>query len=219
MARDGFGQALRAEWTKLRSVRRWMLAMLSAIVLTVVFGLIAAAGNKTEVNEHPDFVVGPDGQPVVDEFFFVHQPLFGDGTISARVLTQAPSHEWAGAGVMIKADDDERIVVRRHDGHSGSWGTAAGELRHRPSRRGRWRTTLAQAHPLRARDHGARVDRRRHLANRRHGAPRRIAGDRRGRALRLVAAQGRSNAAVRHDQLGRAGDERQRHLRPGQRPR
>ena len=102
MARDGFGQALRAEWTKLRSVRRWTLAMLSAIVLTVVFGLIAAAGSKTEVNEHPDFVVGPDGQPVVDEFFFVHQPLSGDGTISARILTQAPSHEWAGAGVMVK---------------------------------------------------------------------------------------------------------------------
>ena len=46
--------------------------------------------------------MGPDGQPVVDEFFFVHQPLTGDGSISARVLTQAPSHEWAGAGVMVK---------------------------------------------------------------------------------------------------------------------
>ncbi len=103
VARDGFGQLLLAEWTKLRSVRRWMLAMLSAVLLTVGFGLITAAGPKTDINERPDFVVGPSGQPVVDNFFFVHQPLPGNGTITARVLSQAPSHEWAGAGVMVKA--------------------------------------------------------------------------------------------------------------------
>jgi ABC-2 family transporter protein len=103
MARDGFGQLLRAEWTKLRSVRRWTLAMLSAVLITVVFGLISvAASGDTDANEVPGLVVGPDGQTVADNFFFVHQPLPGDGSITARVVSQAPSHEWAGAGVMLK---------------------------------------------------------------------------------------------------------------------
>jgi len=93
---------LRAEWTKLRSVNRWMLTLLAAGVLTVGFGLVAASGGRTEINQHPNFIVGPKGQPVLDDFMFVHRPLSGDGTIAVRVVDQADSHEWAGAGVIVK---------------------------------------------------------------------------------------------------------------------
>jgi hypothetical protein len=100
--RDGFGQVLLAEWTKLRSVRRWVLALAALVVLSVGFSLFASAASGTDSNEHPDFVVGPNGRPVADEFQFVHQPLTGDGSVVARVVSQRNSHAWAGAGVMIK---------------------------------------------------------------------------------------------------------------------
>ncbi|HET6750647.1 MAG TPA: ABC transporter permease subunit [Actinomycetes bacterium] len=100
--RDSFGRLLLAEWTKLRSVRRWVLGLLAAAVLTIVISLLAAAGSGTDANQEPNFVVGPDGQPVVDDFHFVHRSLSGDGSVTARVLTQENSHQWAGAGVMLK---------------------------------------------------------------------------------------------------------------------
>jgi len=100
--RDGFGQLVRAEWTKLRSVRRWVLAMLAVVGLTVLVSLLGATGSGTDANESGEFVAGPAGEPVVDDFYFVHQPLSGDGSVTARVLTLRARHEWAGAGVMIK---------------------------------------------------------------------------------------------------------------------
>ena len=44
--RDGFGQVLRAEWTKLRTVRGWVIALFLAAVLTAVLP-IALAGTAT----------------------------------------------------------------------------------------------------------------------------------------------------------------------------
>jgi hypothetical protein len=98
----GFGRLVRAEWTKLRSVRRWVLAMAAVVLLSVGFSLFSASASGTDVNEHPNFVVGPDGRPVSDQFGFVHQELSGDGSITARVVSQENSHEWAGAGLMVK---------------------------------------------------------------------------------------------------------------------
>lgn len=98
----GFRWLLAAEWTKLWSVRRWTLAMMGMVALTVAFGVLASMGSGTDANRQPDFVVSPDGQPVDDEFHFVHWRMSGDGSVTARVLTQANSHPSAGAGVMIK---------------------------------------------------------------------------------------------------------------------
>ena len=38
-----------------------------------------------------------------DQFHFVHQPLAGDGTIVARVVSQDDTSEWAKSGLMVKA--------------------------------------------------------------------------------------------------------------------
>lgn len=92
-ARDGFGQVVRAEWTKLRSVRStaWCLAI--AVGLTVLLSVLLASGSSTDANEGPDYV---------DRFSFLHRPLSGDGTITGHLRTQRDSHEWAKAGLIIK---------------------------------------------------------------------------------------------------------------------
>lgn len=92
-ARDGFGQALRAEWTKLRSVRSTVAALAATVGLTVLIATLGAAGSTTFQN---------DGPHVIDQLHFVHQPLTGDGTVVARVSSQQDSHEWAKAGILLK---------------------------------------------------------------------------------------------------------------------
>ena len=90
---DRFGHLVRAEWTKFRSVRRWVLGLLIAIGLTVVLSTLFASVGGTDANSAP---------AVADRFHFVHQPMTGDGSVVARVSGQEPSHDWAKAGVMIK---------------------------------------------------------------------------------------------------------------------
>ena len=127
--RDGFGQLLRAEWTKLRTVRGWVIALILAAALTAVIP-IALAGTATSNDpvtcahgicqaEGQTVATGPAGEAVTDNFYFVHQALAGDGSITARVsalhgsgprqhippgFAPPPSTvPWAKAGLMIKA--------------------------------------------------------------------------------------------------------------------
>ncbi len=127
--RDGFGQLLRAEWTKLRTVRGWVIALILAAALTAVIP-IALAGTATSNDpvtcthgicqaEGQTVATGPAGEAVTDNFYFVHQALAGNGSITARVGAlhgSAPRQNfppgfapppstvpWAKAGLMIKA--------------------------------------------------------------------------------------------------------------------
>jgi ABC-type transport system involved in multi-copper enzyme maturation permease subunit len=105
--RDGFAQLLRAEWTKFRTVRRWVLGMVAAVLVTVLISLLGAAGNHVSNNGEP-VPKAPDGTVVTDSFGFVHRTLTGNGSITARVrsLTGSGSDgalSWAKAGIMIKA--------------------------------------------------------------------------------------------------------------------
>jgi len=96
--RDGFGQLLHAEWTKFRTVRGWVIGMIVAVLLTAGLGLLTAGGSQTSCQTQggpaqsggacmPAFTLGPGGEPVTDSFYFVHQPLTGDGSITARVTS------------------------------------------------------------------------------------------------------------------------------------
>jgi ABC-type transport system involved in multi-copper enzyme maturation permease subunit len=85
---------LHAEWTKFRTVRGWGIGMLVAVGLTVLIGLAGPAATTINcsgpngqacVRQTPP--TGPDGEPVTDSFYFVHQTLTGDGTITARVTS------------------------------------------------------------------------------------------------------------------------------------
>lgn len=95
-----FGRLLRAEWTKLRSVNRWVLTLAAAGVLTVSFSALVASGGSVDLQS--GVAVGPDGRPVADDFHFVHRTLTGDGTVVARVVDQADSHPGAAAGLIVK---------------------------------------------------------------------------------------------------------------------
>lgn len=118
-----FGRLVRAEWTKFRTVRGWVLGTAAAAVAIVLLGLFTASNshsacsNGTVDVECPRPPVGPQGQPVRDKFYFVHQPLAGDGAITVRVTSMTgvityppPDHDeivpglvpWAKAGVIAK---------------------------------------------------------------------------------------------------------------------
>ena len=117
--RDGhyrFADLLRAEWTKFRTVRGWIIAVIVGGLAIVAFAL--APGQQGSCNVAGCTVpVGPGGEEVSDGFYFVHQPLAGNGSITVRVTSltgeipvptqgaamRAGLVPWAKAGIIIKA--------------------------------------------------------------------------------------------------------------------
>jgi ABC-type transport system involved in multi-copper enzyme maturation permease subunit len=120
--RDGFTQLLHAEWTKFRTVRGWVIGMLVAIGVTVAIGVLTGKGSvcSTRFGACPAPPVGPGGEPVTDSFYFVRQPLDGNGSITVRVTAftgvysthgvpqgqltgmQPGLQPWSKAGIIIK---------------------------------------------------------------------------------------------------------------------
>jgi ABC-type transport system involved in multi-copper enzyme maturation permease subunit len=130
--RDGFGQLLRAEWTKFRTVRGWVIGMTVAMLLIVGLGALTGANSECGIQLTPTSPslacpappTGPDGGWVTDSFYFVRQPLAGHGSITVRVTSltglysthgaftpgQSPTagmtpgvQPWSKAGIIIKA--------------------------------------------------------------------------------------------------------------------
>ncbi|MEU8674950.1 hypothetical protein [Streptomyces sp. NPDC048560] len=111
--RGGFGRVLHAEWTKFRTVRGWVLGTAGALVVICLVGLLATASSNdgADASELP---VGPGGQAVNDAFYFMHQPLKGDGSITVSVssltgqVATTPTEDkpglapWAKAGIIVK---------------------------------------------------------------------------------------------------------------------
>jgi len=138
--RDGFAQLVHAEWTKFRTVRGWIIGMLIAILVTVGLGVLSPASDSRGCQQAgssgssgsvgpsqsgaacggmPSLTLGPGGEPVNDEFYFVGQPLAGDGSITVQVTSltgpagviHSPDgnsygsygiQPWTKAGVIIK---------------------------------------------------------------------------------------------------------------------
>lgn len=133
---SGFGSLLRAEWTKFRTVRGWIIGMIVGAILIVFIGVFAAAnvnigcagpgGQRSGRACLPSVPIGPGGEAVTDTFYFVRQPLRGNGAITARVVALTGKHSlganrvrvgggspgqymasglvpWAKAGIIIKA--------------------------------------------------------------------------------------------------------------------
>jgi hypothetical protein len=114
-----FLRLVRAEWTKFRTVRGWVIATAAGALVIMVLGL--APGMQGSCGQHgpgSECVphVGPDGEPIHGSFSFVHQELTGDGSLTVRVATLTgllptfdESHgsraglvPWAKAGLIIK---------------------------------------------------------------------------------------------------------------------
>jgi ABC-type transport system involved in multi-copper enzyme maturation permease subunit len=119
----GFARVLHAEWTKLRTVRGWMISVLVAALVTVLLGLLASLATHGFCTPVPGQAcgggppTGPGGEPVTDSYYFVYQPLTGNGSITVRVMSMTglitypeahpdsivPGVEaWAKAGVLIE---------------------------------------------------------------------------------------------------------------------
>ncbi|HEX6448264.1 MAG TPA: ABC transporter permease subunit [Trebonia sp.] len=105
--RDGFGRLLRAEWTKFRTVRGWVVAMVLAALLTPGIALLyhGQCGTVSPQGQSigcPASPLGPNGSAVTDAFYFAHQTLTGDATVTARVTSltgqYSPSGGFAGSG-------------------------------------------------------------------------------------------------------------------------
>jgi ABC-type transport system involved in multi-copper enzyme maturation permease subunit len=109
---------LRAEFTKFRTARSWMLALCAAGVVFVLLSFLSAFASRAPVRGVP---VGPGGEAVSDTYTFVHQALVGDGTLTARVASlsgarTSPSEggpdsrldpwlaPWAKAGIILEPD-------------------------------------------------------------------------------------------------------------------
>jgi ABC-type transport system involved in multi-copper enzyme maturation permease subunit len=111
-----FADLLHAEWTKFRTIRGWLIAVIAAGLAIVAFALAPGPQGSCNVSSCTA-PVGPGGEEVSDSFYFVHQPLAGNGSITVRVtsltgeipvLTQnagmrAGLVPWAKAGIIVKA--------------------------------------------------------------------------------------------------------------------
>jgi ABC-type transport system involved in multi-copper enzyme maturation permease subunit len=92
---DGFAQLLRAEWTKFRTVRGWVIGMIVAMLVIVGLGALTGANSECGIQNGPNApslacpppATGPGGQWVTDSFYFVRQPLTGNGSITVRVTS------------------------------------------------------------------------------------------------------------------------------------
>lgn len=104
LARSGFWPLLRAEWTKFRTVRGWLIGMILAAILTFALGVLTAnatigCGPTKEGKAClPKIPIGPGGEAVNDTFYFVHQTLAGNGTITVRVTSLAEKVASGGGG-------------------------------------------------------------------------------------------------------------------------
>ena len=94
-ARESFTGLLRSEWVKLRSAPRWMITFLGALALTIGLSALIASSSQTDANVRRAFVVGPGNDPVSDTFYFVHQPVTGDATLTLRVAALTAPEERA----------------------------------------------------------------------------------------------------------------------------
>ena len=156
------------------------------------------------------FPLGPGGEPVTDSFYFVHQPLTGNGSITVRVTsltgllpppngsqgpgpgdTQPGLMPWAKAGIIIKQNLNQgsayaAMMVTGGHGVRMQWNYTADTAR--PARRRQsGGSALAAADPVRRRDHRLRLGGRHALDYGRHRDAVRPAVDRAGRAVRRLA--------------------------------
>jgi ABC-type transport system involved in multi-copper enzyme maturation permease subunit len=122
--RESFWHLVHAEWTKFRTVRGWVIAVLVTIVAITAFVFVASGVSHSCVGPGgpsacPVQPSGPGGVPVVDAFYFAHQPVTGNGTITVRMTSltgqvevgqagngapqMGPGLEpWSKAGIIIK---------------------------------------------------------------------------------------------------------------------
>jgi ABC-type transport system involved in multi-copper enzyme maturation permease subunit len=87
---------LRAEFTKFRTVRGWMIALCAVVFVFVLVSFFSAFESRSGNSLVP---TGPGGEAVTDTYTFVHQELAGDGTLTTRVTSLAGEYSSPDAPV------------------------------------------------------------------------------------------------------------------------
>jgi ABC-type transport system involved in multi-copper enzyme maturation permease subunit len=127
--RESFWHLVHAEWTKFRTVRGWVIAVLVTIAAITAFVFVASGVSHSCVGSGgpsacPAQPTGPGGEPVVDAFYFAHQPVTGNGTITVQVRSLTGQAEigqagngaprmapglvpWSKAGIIIKENTSQ----------------------------------------------------------------------------------------------------------------
>ncbi len=127
--RESFWYLVHAEWTKFHTVRGWVIAVLLTIAAITAFVFVSSDVSSSCVASSgpaacPVQSTGPGGIPVVDAFYFAHQPVKGNGTITVQVTSltgqvevgqagngapqMGPGLEpWSKAGIIIKENTSQ----------------------------------------------------------------------------------------------------------------
>ena len=222
--RDRFGRLVRAEWTKFRTVRGWVIAILLAPLLIVAVGFLTRSGcSMTGANGQsvacPAPPTGPGGEAVVDSFYFVHQALTGNGTITVRVASltgQYPASSnggvlsgggkpgvqpWSKAGIMVSASTAQgsayaAMMVTGDNGARMQW-NYTGDSPGLPGAVSAVIAALAAPDAVGRHRHRVRLARRHALDCGEQRGPARPPGGRAGRAVRDVTGGPVVRASVR----------------------
>ena len=122
---DGFAQLLWAEWTKFRTVRGWVIGLVAAALVMVLLSLLGAAGSHSTIGNnrvgHGFVPVGPGGESVADSFYFVHQPLAGNGSMTLRVTSLTGASTPGGPGCQpVPGSPRQAPAGNRSTGPDGS---------------------------------------------------------------------------------------------------
>ena len=120
IGRDRFRHLVRDEWTKLRTVRGWMIGLVLAAILTVGLGMLgplgsqmtcaSAGGGPAGACHWPDPPHDAAGQEVDDQATFVHRALTGDGAITARLTAFRGKYSPDGGGPATPGDPTAGMV-------------------------------------------------------------------------------------------------------------
>jgi hypothetical protein len=96
---SGLWNLVRAEWTKFRTVRAWLIGLAAIPVLTAVLTFATANGNHSNYctgsspadqvchQGTPSAPTGPDGEAVADSYYLLSGSLTGNGAITAQVTS------------------------------------------------------------------------------------------------------------------------------------
>ena len=124
--RESFWYLVHAEWTKFRTVRGWVIAVLThdrgdhRLRLRLRSDVSSSCVASSGPSACPVQPTGPGGVPVLDAFYFAHQPVTGNGTITVQVtsLTGQVEVGQAGNGAPQMAPRPATVVQGR-DHHQG----------------------------------------------------------------------------------------------------
>jgi ABC-type transport system involved in multi-copper enzyme maturation permease subunit len=89
---DTFLRLVHAEWTKFRTLRGWVIAVVLAVVLIDLVALLVPrgkiqCGNGSGGSCLPSVPIGPGGEAVNDSYTLAAKPLTGNGSITVQVTS------------------------------------------------------------------------------------------------------------------------------------